>query len=52
MLTLFAVMLTHRIADVQVSNRSVGRVPAAILVGGRVLVVAWCGRRCGATWVA
>lgn len=27
-LTLFAVMLTHRIADVKISNRSVGRLPA------------------------
>lgn len=27
-LMLFAVMLTHRIADVRVSNRSVGRLPA------------------------
>jgi NAD(P)H-quinone oxidoreductase subunit 6 len=36
-LTLFAVMLTHRIADVRISNRSVGRLPALIiiaLVGG------------------
>jgi NADH-quinone oxidoreductase subunit J len=33
-LILFAVMLTHRIADVQVSNRSVGRLPALLLVGG------------------
>ena len=32
-LTIFAVMLTHRIADVNVSNRAVGRLPAAILVG-------------------
>ena len=32
-LTLFAIMLTHRIADMHVSNRSVGRLPAAILVG-------------------
>jgi len=31
-LTLFAVMLTHRIADVRVSNRSVGRVPALVLI--------------------
>jgi NAD(P)H-quinone oxidoreductase subunit 6 len=29
-LTLFAVMLTHRIADVRISNRSVGRVPALV----------------------
>ncbi len=36
-LTLFAVMLTHRIADVRISNRSVGRLPALLiiaLVGG------------------
>jgi len=32
-LTLFAIMLTHQIADVQVSNRSVGRLPAALIVG-------------------
>jgi NAD(P)H-quinone oxidoreductase subunit 6 len=31
-LTLFAVMLTHRIADVRISNRSVGRVPAFGLI--------------------
>jgi len=36
-LTLFAIMLTHQIAEVQVSNRSVGRLPAfllVVLVGG------------------
>ena len=36
-LMLFAVMLTHRIADVRVSNRSVGSLPALliiVLVGG------------------
>ena len=32
-LILFAVMLTHRIADVEVSNRTVGRIPAALLLG-------------------
>jgi NADH-quinone oxidoreductase subunit J len=32
-LTLFAVMLTHRIADVRVSNRSLGRFPALVVVG-------------------
>jgi NADH-quinone oxidoreductase subunit J len=35
-LILFAVMLTHRIADVRISNRSVGRAPAlaiAIVIG-------------------
>jgi NAD(P)H-quinone oxidoreductase subunit 6 len=32
-LTLFAVMLTHRIDDVQISNRSVGRLPALLILG-------------------
>ena len=32
-LTLFAVMLTHRISDVNVSNRAVGRLPGLVLVG-------------------
>ncbi len=32
-LTLFAVMLTHRIADVSISNRSVGRLPALLILG-------------------
>lgn len=32
-LTLFAVMLTHRIADVRISNRSLGRLPALLAVG-------------------
>jgi len=32
-LIVFAVMLTHRIDDVAVSNRSVGRLPAAFIVG-------------------
>jgi NAD(P)H-quinone oxidoreductase subunit 6 len=31
-LTLFAVMLTHRISDVRVSNRSVGRLPALVII--------------------
>ncbi len=31
-LTLFAVMLTHRIGDVEVSNRAVGRAPALLIV--------------------
>ena len=31
-LTLFAVMLTHRIADVRISNRSVGRVARRCIV--------------------
>jgi len=33
-LTLFAVMLTHRIGDVRVSNRAIGRVPALIIAIG------------------
>jgi NADH:ubiquinone oxidoreductase subunit 6 (subunit J) len=48
-LTLFAVMLTHRIADVHVSNRAVGRVAGAVLVA---LVFAWMLRvALAATWV-
>lgn len=31
-LTLFAIMLTHQISEVEVSNRSVGRVPALALI--------------------
>jgi NAD(P)H-quinone oxidoreductase subunit 6 len=31
-LTLFAVMLTHRIADVRISNRSVGSLPALVII--------------------
>jgi NADH-quinone oxidoreductase subunit J len=48
-LTLFAVMLTHRIADVHVSNRAVGRPVAVVLVGA---VLAWMVRvGTAATWV-
>lgn len=36
-LILFAVMLTHRITDIEITNRAVGRVPALICVA--VLVV-------------
>ncbi len=39
-LILFAVMLTHRIADVAVSNRSVGRLPALVLIGMAATVIA------------
>src|SRR5438552_18274061 len=47
-LTLFAVMLTHRI-DVQVSNRAVGRLPGLVLVGG---VATWMIRVArAARWV-
>ena len=48
-LTLFAVMLTHRISDVNVSNRAVGRLPGLVIVG---LTLAWMvhtARR--ASWV-
>ncbi|MFN8545114.1 MAG: NADH-quinone oxidoreductase subunit J [Candidatus Binatia bacterium] len=48
-LTLFAVMLTHRIADVQVSNRSVGRLAGLLVVGG---VFVWMVRAAtSAAWV-
>jgi len=30
---LFAVMLTHRITDVQITNRAAGRIPALLLIG-------------------
>jgi NAD(P)H-quinone oxidoreductase subunit 6 len=32
-LILFAVMLTHRITDIEVTNRAAGRIPALIIVG-------------------
>ena len=48
-LTIFAVMLTHRIADVNVSNRAVGRPLAVLLVGA----IGWWMIRVAtaATWV-
>jgi NADH-quinone oxidoreductase subunit J len=46
-LTLFAVMLTSR-ADVQVSNRSVGRLPAAVMSLAIFASLALAGTR--ATW--
>src|SRR5262249_6143822 len=39
-LILFAVMLTHRIADVQVSNRAVGGPAALVLVAVPTVVIA------------
>jgi NAD(P)H-quinone oxidoreductase subunit 6 len=33
-LMIFAVMLTHRIADVRVSNRSVARLPSLVILAG------------------
>jgi NADH-quinone oxidoreductase subunit J len=48
-LTIFAVMLTHRIADVRVSNRAVGRPLAVVLIG---LVLWWMVKvATAATWV-
>jgi len=32
-LVLFAVMLTHRITDVEITNRAAGRIPGVIVVG-------------------
>ena len=48
-LSLFAIMLTHRIADVQVSNRSVGRGVATVLIG--LVLVALTRVALRATWV-
>ena len=39
-LMIFAVMLTHRISDVRVSNRSVGRLPALVVIAGVAGVMA------------
>ena len=47
-LTLFAVMLTHQIADIKVSNRSVGRL-AGLAVAGAVFAVLY-GTLQGAPW--
>jgi len=38
-LTLFAVMLTARIQEIEVSNRTVGRLPALIVVTGTFVVL-------------
>lgn len=38
-LILFAVMLTHRITDVQITNRAAGRIPALVVVGILVLLL-------------
>lgn len=46
-LTLFAVMLTSR-TDVQISNRGVGRLPAAVISVGLLAYLLWAGTR--ATW--
>ena len=44
-LILFAVMLTHRIANVEISNRSVGRLPALLVVGGVAAILGTAIRR-------
>lgn len=38
-LVLFAVMLTHRITDVQITNRAVGRLPALLIIGIFILLL-------------
>ena len=38
-LVLFAVMLTHRITDVEITNRAAGRIPALIVVGALVYLL-------------
>jgi len=48
-LSLFAIMLTHRIADVHVSNRSVGRGAGVVLVG--LVLIALIRVAVRATWV-
>ncbi len=39
-LILFAVMLTHRITDVEITNRSAGRIPALIIIGVFFVLIA------------
>lgn len=39
-ITIFAIMLTHRIADVKISNRSVARLPALAITGGIFVILA------------
>src|SRR5919106_1847160 len=39
---IFAVMLTHRISDVAVSNRAVGRWPAALFIGAVGIIMGTC----------
>ena len=39
-LVLFAVMLTHRITDVEITNRAAGRFPALIVVGVLIYLLA------------
>ncbi len=46
-LILFAVMLTHRIGDVEVSNRAVGRAPALVVAAGVFTLMATAATRGG-----
>src|SRR5499427_6287757 len=48
-LILFAVMLTHRITDVQVTNRAAGRIPALIITGVLMYLLIQTVR--GTSWV-
>jgi NADH-quinone oxidoreductase subunit J len=38
-LILFAVMLTHRISDVRITNRAVGRIPALVVVAALLFLL-------------
>jgi len=38
-LILFAVMLTHRITDVEITNRAAGRVPALLVIGVFIILL-------------
>jgi NAD(P)H-quinone oxidoreductase subunit 6 len=48
-LVLFAVMLTHRITDVQITNRAAGRLPALIVTGVFLYLLVETVR--GTSWV-
>jgi NAD(P)H-quinone oxidoreductase subunit 6 len=48
-LVLFAVMLTHRITDVQITNRAAGRLPALIVTGVFLYLLVEAVR--GTSWV-
>jgi NADH-quinone oxidoreductase subunit J len=48
-LILFAVMLTHRITDVQITNRAAGRIPAVIVTG--ILIYLLIGAVTETPWV-
>ena len=48
-LTLFAVMMTHRITDVQITNRAVGRISALVVIGIFLLLLVQAIQQ--TTWV-